>query len=110
MLKDIFSIYTILRMSLIISTKKPKCNKTSDLVQYQRDYRETHAEHLRNLDKVNYYKRKYNLDKEFIALFGEFSGDAFKIIKEFNELTKKHPELAPHIISMLTAEPKATDE
>ena len=97
-------------MSLIVSTKKPKCNKTADLIQYQRDYRETHAEHLRNLDKVSYYKRKYNLDKEFIALFGEYSGDAFKIIKEFNELTKKQPELVPHIISMLITEPKTTDK
>jgi hypothetical protein len=88
-------------MSLIISTKKQKINKTADLTQYQKEYRESNIEHIRNLERLSYYKKKYNLDKEFIGLFGEFSGDAFKIIKEFNELTNIHPELAPHIISRL---------
>lgn len=97
-------------MSLIVSTKKPKNNKTADLSQYYKEYRENNIEHLRNLERLSYYKKKYNLDKEFIGLFGEFSGDAFKIIKEFNELTKKHPELAPHILSRLTTESTIADE
>ena len=92
------------RMSLIISSKKPKNKKTADLSQYQKEYRENNIEHLRNLEKVGYYKKKYNLDKDFIGLFGEYSGDVFKIIKGFNELKMKQPELAPHILSRLTSE------
>ena len=102
-------------MSLLLSTKKPKERKpkekkTADLIEYQREYREKNIEHLRNLDRVGYYKKKYNLDKEFIGLFGEYSGDVFKVIKEFNELTQKCPELAPHIISRLKTELPPTSE
>ncbi len=97
-------------MSLLLSTKKPKEikpkeKKTADLIEYQREYqrkyREKNIEHLRNLERVSYYKKKYNLDQEFIGLFGEYSGDVFKVIKDFNELTQKCPELAPHIIARL---------
>ena len=97
-------------MSLLISTlkenqkNKNKNNKTADINLYQKEYREHNLEHLRNLERLSYYKKKYKLDKEFIGLFGEYSGDAFKIIKDFNELIKKCPELAPHIISRLTSE------
>lgn len=88
-------------MSLVPSYRKPKQNKTADLLAYQKEYRENNLQHLRNLDRLGYYKKKYNLEKEFIELFGEYSGDIFKIIKAFNEVTKKCPELAPHIISKL---------
>ncbi len=97
-------------MSLLISTKKPKINKTADLNQYHKEYRENNIEHIRNLERLAYYKKKYKLDKEFIGLFGEFSGDAFKIIKEFSDLTQKCPELAPHIISRLNTECPPTSE
>lgn len=98
-------------MSLLISTKKQqKKNKTTDISQYQKDYRENNAEHLRNLDKVNYYKKKYNLEKDFLGLFGEYSGDVYKIIRDFNELTKKCPELAPHVISHFTIKIPNIDE
>jgi len=90
-----------IRMSLVPSTKKVKQNKTADWTAYHKEYRENNLDHLRNLDRLGYYKKKYNLDKEFIGLFGEYSGDVFKIIKAFNELTDKCPELAPHIISRL---------
>lgn len=96
-------------MSLLVSTKsKTKTNKTANLALYQKEYRENNIEHLRNLDRASYYKKKYNLDKEFIGLFGEYSGDVFKIIKAYTELTNKHPELAPHIISRLTTQPTET--
>lgn len=94
-------------MSLVpASCKKVKQNKTADLLAYQKEYRENNLEHLRNLDRLSYYKKKYNLDKEFIGLFGEYSGDVFKVIKAFNELTEKCPDLAPHIISRLNAQNK----
>jgi hypothetical protein len=88
-------------MSLIPIINKNKQNKTADLTAYQKEYRENNLAHLRNLDRLSYYKKKYNLDKDFIGLFGEYSGDVFKIIKAFNELKSKCPELAPHIISQL---------
>jgi hypothetical protein len=94
-------------MSLLVNTnKKQKQNKTEDWTAYHKEYRENNREHMRNLDRVGYYKKKYNLEKEFIGLFGEYSGDVFKIIKAFNELSDKCPELAPHIISRLTIENK----
>lgn len=88
------------------SKKKQKQNKTADWLAYQKEYRENNLEHIRNLDRLNYYKKKYNLEKEFIGLFGEYSGDVFKIIKAFNELSEKCPELTPHIISQLNLQNK----
>jgi len=96
-------------MSLLVQTKKPKNNKTADIQAYQKEYREQNIDHLRNLDRVYYYKKKFNLDKEFIEMFGEYSGDVFKIIKQYNDLVKVRPELGPHIISQLTAEPKISE-
>jgi len=93
-------------MSLIPSVNNKKSKKTADLLAYQKEYRVNNLNHLRNLDRSNYYKKKYNLDKEFIGLFGEYSGDVFKIIKAFNELTENCPELAPHIVAQLNEHPK----
>ena len=93
-------------MSLVPSFKKIKQNKTSDWTAYHKEYRENNLDHLRNLDRSAYYKKRYNLDKDFIGLFGEYSGDVFKIIKAFNELSEKCPELSPHIISQLNLQKK----
>lgn len=93
-------------MSLVPSNKTPRQKKTQDLSLYHKEYREKNLEHLRNLERLSYYKRKHNLDNEFIALFGEYSSDVFKILKSFNELNAKCPELAPHIISRMNAESK----
>lgn len=88
-------------MSLIVSNKKEKFNKTENKVEYFREYRKQNQEHLNNLERLKYYKNKYNLDQEFINLFGEYSGDVFKIIKSFNELVNKCPELEQHVLYRL---------
>jgi hypothetical protein len=87
-------------MSLILN-KKEKKNKTEDKSLYFKEYRKNNQEHIRNLERMKYYKNKYNLEPEFVSLFGEYSGDVFKIIKAFNDVTNKCPELASHIISKL---------
>ena len=87
-------------MSLIISNKKDKKNKTENKLEYFREYRKQNQEHLKNLERLKYYKNKYNLEPEFVSLFGEYSGDVFKILKSFNDLTQKCPELKQHILDM----------
>jgi len=87
-------------MSLILN-KKEKKNKTEDKSLYFKEYRKNNQEHIRNLERMKYYKNKYNLEPEFVSLFGEYSGDVFKIIKAFNDVTNKCPELDSHIISKL---------
>lgn len=89
-------------MSLVEISQTNKQNKTADKSHYYKRYREENLEHLRNLERRKYYKKKYNLEQPFIELFGEYSGDVFKIIKEFNEVKMKCPELASHIISELS--------
>lgn len=89
-------------MSLIVSTKKEKkVNKTDDKNCYYKEYRQNNLDHIRNLDKLKYYKKKYNLEPEFVDLFGEYSGDVFKILKAYNDLASKCPELKTHIIERL---------
>lgn len=63
-----------------------KINKTEDKKEYFKNYRENNLKHMQALERNKYYKKKYNLTEEFINDFGEFSGDAYKIIKEFNKL------------------------
>lgn len=87
-------------MSLILNKKEKKL-KTEDKSLYFKEYRKNNQEHIRNLERLKYYKQKYNLEPEFVSLFGEYSGDIFKIIKAFNDVTDKCPELASHIIAKL---------
>lgn len=87
-------------MSLII--KNAKINKTADLSEYHKQYRQENLEHIRNMDRKKYYKRKYHLDDDFVSLFGEYSGDVFKIEKDFKELITKCPELKEHILKRFT--------
>lgn len=66
-----------------------KINKTEDKKEYFKNYRENNLEHMRNLERLKYYKNKYKLDQEFINDFGEFSGDVFKIIQDIKKLKSK---------------------
>ena len=86
-------------MSLI--NKPTKQNKTADLTEYHKQYRQENIEHIRNMDRKKYYKKKFNLTDEFVLLFGEYSGDVFKIEKDFKELITKCPELKEHVLKLL---------
>ena len=85
-------------MSLI--PQQIKIKKTEDIQAYHKQYRRSNVEHLRNLDKNKYYKKKYNLDDEFITKFGEYSGSIWKILIEYNDIKTKCPSLEMHIIEL----------
>ena len=87
-------------MSLIKQEPK-KVNKTDDFTAYHKDWRDKNITHIRNKGKCTYYKRKYDLDDEFIKQYGEYSGQVFKIIKELKDVIDKCPELAEPIIEHL---------
>jgi len=86
-------------MSLI--KKEPKVKKTDDFTTYHKEWRDKNNEHLRNLGKCSYYKKKHNLDDEFIKQYGEYSGQVFKIIRDYKEVLTKCPELAEPIVEHL---------
>lgn len=60
---------------------------------YFRKYREKKGDHLRNLEKVKYYKKK-GLDENFIKTYGELSGDVYKLSMMIENLHKKAPTLS----------------
>lgn len=68
--------------------------KTSDISIYHKNYREKNSERLKNYDRITYYKSKYELDNNFIEKYGDCSADVFKIIKSFEQLKNKNPEIA----------------
>lgn len=86
-------------MSLI--NKPVKTKKTEDMNKYMKDYRENNLEHFHNLEKTKYYKKRYNLDEEFLTKFGEHSGNVYKLITSFNTIKEIEPELIPHILDIL---------
>jgi hypothetical protein len=59
---------------------------------YFRKYREKKGDHLRNMEKVKYYKKK-GLDEDFIKTYGELSGDVYKLSVMIETLHKKAPTL-----------------
>ena len=85
-------------MSLI--PKQPKERKT-DNPNYFKEYRLNNLESMKAHERSNYYKKKYNLDDEFIEKFGMYSGDVFKIKKDFDTLIEKCPILKSHILELL---------
>jgi predicted ATP-dependent protease len=88
-------------MSLLQKPMKQKQNKTENMANYMKQYREENIDHFRNLEKTNYYRRKYKLDDEFINKFGELSGNVYKLVLAFNEIKNKEPQLIPHILQLL---------
>ncbi len=89
-------------MSLLPNKQSDKVKKTADMKQYYREYRTNNLEHARNVDRARYYRRTYNLSEDFVSQFGEYSGDVYKIMKAFEEVVSKCPELAEHIIKNLS--------
>jgi hypothetical protein len=86
-------------MSLL--NKEPKVKKTENKTEYFKEYREKNGDHLKTLDRMKYYTKKYELEEDFLAKFGEYSGDVFKLLKTFKKLETSAPELKPHILKLL---------
>ena len=85
-------------MSLL--NKEPKVKKTENKAEYFKEYREKNGEHLKTLDRMKYYSKKYGLEEDFLSQFGEYSGDVFKLIKQFKKIEKSAPELKSHILKL----------
>lgn len=74
--------------------------KTSNMNEYMKQYRIEKKEHLNNLEKCKYYKKK-GLSQDLIDKFGEYSGAIFKLKNQFNELKNKKNEFKELIIEEL---------
>lgn len=74
--------------------------KTSNMNEYMKQYRIEKKEHLNNLEKCKYYKKK-GLSQDLIDKFGEYSGSIFKLKNQFNELKNKKNEFKELIIEEL---------
>lgn len=86
-------------MSLL--NRQPKTKLTDNLAEYHKQYRETNLEHIKGVERLKYYRKKYNLEPEFIDKFGEYSVQVYKIQEEFRKIKKECPELVEHILSIL---------
>ena len=83
----------------VIAVKKK--NKTDNLEEYYKEYREKHAQHLKNKDRVRFYKNKYNLSNDFIEKYGDYSADVFKMVFDYRKIKDKNPDIAKSIIAEL---------
>lgn len=76
-----------------------KKNKTDDMEAYYKEYRVKNAQHLRNKDRVRFYKMKYGMTDDFVSKYGDFSADVFKLILDYNKIKEKNEELAKSILN-----------
>jgi len=83
-----------------VLNRTPKMKKTADLSQYYKEYRETHLGHIRNLDKVKYYKKK-GLTEDDLSRYGEYAGEMFKLKNLIISLRDREPVLLAEIISLV---------
>jgi len=83
-----------------VSERNEKKKKTEDINLYMKQYRLERKEHINNLEKCKYYKKK-GLSQELIDQFGEHSGLVFKLKNQFQEITDQNPELYELIIEEL---------
>jgi hypothetical protein len=91
-----------------VLNRTPKVKKTADLSQYYKDYRETHLGHIRNLDKVKYYKKK-GLTDDDLSRYGEFAGEMFKLKNLIISLRDREPILLAEIITLVETLKPNTD-
>lgn len=75
--------------------------KTNNMSLYYKAYRQKNSQHLKNYDRMTYYKSKYQLSNEFIDKYGDYSADVFKIINSFQQLKNKNPEIANSLLQNL---------
>jgi ABC-type dipeptide/oligopeptide/nickel transport system permease component len=76
--------------------------KTNDMETYYKEYRKKNAQHLKNKDRIRFYKSKYGLTDEFIDKYGDYSADAFKFLLEYKKIKEKNEDIAKTIISELS--------
>tara|TARA_R110000772_G_scaffold220532_1_gene331025 strand:- start:255 stop:524 length:270 start_codon:yes stop_codon:yes gene_type:complete len=86
-------------MSLL--NKQPKVNVTTDFKAYHKQWRDANNDRLKNVGKSKYYKKKFNLDDEFINMYGEYAGEVAKLFQIHKNLITICPELAPAILNHL---------
>jgi hypothetical protein len=85
-----------------VLNKEPKVKKTADLSQYYKDYRNEHLGHIRNLDKVKYYKKK-GLTDDDLSRYGEYAGEMFKLKNLIISLRDREPILLDEIKTLVEA-------
>jgi hypothetical protein len=68
--------------------------KIVDKNEYFRKYRQENGEHIRNLEKVKYWRQR-GLTEEEISKFGEYAGDIYKM----KLIIKKLKDVAPNLIT-----------
>jgi hypothetical protein len=81
------------------STNKQR--KTEDMNTYMKIYRESNLEHMHNLEKTKYYRKRYNLDESFCEKFGEHSGEVYKILTSFKKIKESNASILSPIIDLL---------
>ncbi len=86
-------------MSLL--NREPKQNKTKDLGEYHKQYREQHLTHIKHMERVKYFKQRYNIPPDFVEKFGEYTAEVYKIQQEFRKIESQCPELIEHIFNIL---------
>ena len=84
-------------MSFKSIDEREKKNKTENMNEYMKQYRLEKKEHLNNLERCKYYKKK-GLPQELIDKYGEYSGLVFKLKNQFKELIELKPEFLESII------------
>jgi hypothetical protein len=67
-------------------------NSSTDKNEYYRLYRQKKGDHLRNLEKNKYWKKKGLTDEE-IEKYGEYAGEVYKI----KVIIKNLKAIAPHL-------------
>jgi len=82
--------------------REPKVKKTADLSQYYKEYRTEHLGHIRNLDKVKYYKKK-GLSEDELSKYGEYAGEMFKLKNLIMSLKNREPILLDEIIHIVSS-------
>lgn len=88
-------------MSLI---EKQQKERKTDNPNYFKEYRLNNLDTMKAYERSKYYKKKYNLDDDFVTKFDRYSGDVFKIKKEFDKLVKECPILKKHVLELLEKE------
>lgn len=77
--------------------RKEKKNKTTNLNEYMKNYREENSEKIKAIERSNYYKKKYAdwFTPEELVIYAPILDDIYKIKK----IVKKNKDLFPNLLS-----------
>lgn len=73
-------------------------NKTADMKKYRQDYYEDNAQEIIEINKGNYYKRKYGLTDEDLVYFGDYSLEAGKVLSLLVKMKENNPQYVSNIL------------